>query len=62
MEKHFVQTQWGVSALDYFSFTNEEEDKATQEFIVFGEENGQIHVYDYTKNKSQSYNRNIFSV
>ena len=58
-EVHFMETTHGVSAVEFFQFQN---DGATQEFIVLGMENGSLHVYDYTKNKSNNYSKVLFNV
>lgn len=55
-EKHFVETTWGSTAAELFTFQDE------QEFIVLGQEDGSIHVYDYTRFKTSNYKKLIFNV
>ena len=50
---HFVETNWGVTAAEFFSFDQ-------QEFIVLGFENGSLHVYDYSKWKNSNYTKLVF--
>lgn len=58
-EVHFMETTHGVSAIEFFQFNN---GGTAQEFVVLGMENGSVHVYDYTKNKSSNYSKLIFNV
>ena len=55
-EKHFVETTWGSTSSEFFTF------QGNQEFIVVGQEDGSLHVYDYTRFKTTNYKKLIFNV
>ena len=54
-----METSAGVSCVEFFSFQSQEQ---RQEFIVIGYEDGQMHVYDLTKNHNQSHKKLVFNI
>ena len=58
-EEYFVDCAYGVTDADYFQITapakGENAGGEELEFFVVGLDDGTIHAYDYTKNKSKSY-------
>eukprot|EP00347_Sterkiella_histriomuscorum_P001352 403372362 len=55
-EKHYVETQYGVGEGEYFYING-------QEFLVAGQDDGTVQIYDYGKNKSKaSQEKTIFKV
>lgn len=55
-ERHHVATQYGTTESAYFNFNG-------LEYIVAGQEDGTVQIYDYGKNKDKVHKeRNIFTV
>ncbi|CDW76332.1 UNKNOWN [Stylonychia lemnae] len=55
-ESHYVECQFGVNEAEYFNLNG-------NEFIVCGQDDGTIQIYDYSENKGKaSYDKPIFKV
>lgn len=55
-ENHFVETAYGITDTEYFKLGPNEE------FMVAGQDDGTVLVYDYSANKEKSYQKPVFRV